>query len=100
MVLSDTWAIEEGNDIRHRRHCVLTDLRPRSPARELPSKNVAVSLVNSLEGFLSRMIRQKSYPGIRKRYALGIMVPKLLRGELLRRTHLRHCPVYRAAADA
>jgi REP element-mobilizing transposase RayT len=59
-----------------------------------PKWGVSV-LVNSLKGVSSRMIRQKSYPSLRRNLWGGsLMVTELLRRKLRRRSHLSNAPLH------
>jgi putative transposase len=65
---------------------------------EYPPEVAVSSLVNSLKGISSRLLRQRS-PDIRKRYWRRALVAQLLR-LLLRRSAHQHCaPIYRAAEN-
>jgi REP element-mobilizing transposase RayT len=66
-----------------------------------PPKVSISTLVNSLKGVSSRMIRKKNYSNIRKK-AVGrrALVAKLFRWQLWRRSAFSFAPVHRTTTDA
>ena len=65
-----------------------------------PPKVAISTLVNSLKGVSSRMIRQKKYPSIRKKLWGGALWSLLFCRKLRWRTHRDRAPVHRATENA